>query len=98
MNADSTPRAVRVHIEELRIEGLRPGDKDRFGAALRGELSRLLTTRGLPGRVVRGGNSDWIDGGEIQTGAGLATSGAVRSVAISTARAIYSNLGNGRKI
>ncbi|MCR9143981.1 MAG: hypothetical protein NXI24_17170 [bacterium] len=98
MSAESNPRAVRFHIDELYVEGLRPGDRDRFGRALQGELSRLLTTRGLSGRVVRGGNSDWIDGGEIRSGSGLANHGAVRSVAISAARAIYSNLGNGRKI
>lgn len=98
MKSEQSPSAVRFHIDELYVEGLRPADRDRFGAALRGELSRLLSTRGLSGRVLRGGNSDWIDGGEIRTGSSLASSGAVRSAAISTARAIYSNLGNGKKI
>ncbi len=98
MNAERKPAVVRFHIEELRVDGLRPSDRERFGDALRGELSRLLHTRGLGRAVLRGGNSDWIDGGEIQMGSGLAASGNVRSVAISAARAIYSNLGNGKRI
>ena len=67
MNTESAP-IVRLHIDELYVEGLKAGDRDRFGRAFRGELSRLLATRGLSAAVRAGGNSDRVDGGEIRTG------------------------------
>jgi hypothetical protein len=81
---------IRVHIDELRVAGISPSDRERFGDAFRGELARLVATRGLSASRVAG-SSDYIDAGEIQVG----SRPAARSVAIQAARAVYGNLSKG---
>jgi len=45
---------VSVHIEELVLIGIRPGDRDRVAQALQSELTRLLRQRPLPSGTVHG--------------------------------------------
>jgi len=40
---------VHVHIDELVLIGIRPGDRDAVAAALQAELTRLLRSAGRPG-------------------------------------------------
>jgi hypothetical protein len=40
---------VRVHIDELVLIGVRPGDRDAVAAALQAELARLLRRSPRPG-------------------------------------------------
>jgi hypothetical protein len=39
---------IRLTIDELVVEGLRPGDRDTFAAALERELGRLFVREPLP--------------------------------------------------
>jgi hypothetical protein len=40
--------SVELHVESLVLAGFRPEDRHRIGAALQGELARLLAERGVP--------------------------------------------------
>jgi hypothetical protein len=48
-------RPIDIHIEELVLHGFAPEDRDRIGEAVRLELVRLLTERGMPPNVKRDG-------------------------------------------
>jgi hypothetical protein len=43
-----TVRRCELHIDELILEGVRPSDASRVGAALEHELERLVRERGAP--------------------------------------------------
>lgn len=57
---------IELHIEELVLEGLSPGDRHRIGAAIEGELARLLTERGLPAGLAQGAEVPRLDGGSFE--------------------------------
>ena len=40
-------RAIDLHIDELVLHGFNPADRHRIGEAVRSELARLLTERGI---------------------------------------------------
>lgn len=46
--APAPPAAVELHVGELVLAGFRPEDRHRIGAALQGELARLLADEGVP--------------------------------------------------
>jgi hypothetical protein len=43
-----TVRRCELHVDELVLEGMRPADARRVGAALERELARLVRERGAP--------------------------------------------------
>jgi hypothetical protein len=43
-----TVRRCELHVDELVLEGVRPADARRVGAALERELERLVRERGAP--------------------------------------------------
>ena len=49
------PRAVELHVGSLVLEGFRPQDRHRIGAALQRELGRLLAEHGVPAGLGAGG-------------------------------------------
>lgn len=79
------PRAVELHIEQLRLEGVTPGDRERIGAAMQLELARLLARDGIPQGWTQDRPVEQVDGGAIrippQMGAG--------TLGVQLARAAY---------
>jgi hypothetical protein len=59
---------VNVHIERLILEGLIVAARDRaaLGAALEGELARLIADGGLPARLAGGGTVPSLPAAAIQ--------------------------------
>ena len=47
------PANVSVHIEELVLHGVAPGDRQRAGEALQAELARLFAEEGAPPALLR---------------------------------------------
>jgi hypothetical protein len=80
--------AIDLHIDELILRGLPYAQRQRIAAAIEQELTRLLTERGIPPSLARGGFVPRImlDGLSIPTGAKPAVIGS------QIAQNIYSNL------
>jgi hypothetical protein len=63
---------IHLHVDELVLHGVSPGDRHGVGAAVGDELSRLLTANGLPSALARGaasGGIDRIDAGSFERSA-----------------------------
>ncbi len=58
------PAHIRLHIDELVLEGFEPGDRDRIAAAVEDELGRLLT-EGVTEGGLPGPSRDVVDGGQF---------------------------------
>lgn len=85
------PRAVELHVGSLVLEGVRPQDRHRVGAALRRELGRLLAERGVPAGLHAGGSVPALraPAAELPANASPALVGA------RLARSVYGALGGG---
>lgn len=80
--------SLELHIERLVLHGVAPRDRDLVGAALQAELGRLLTERGIPAGLSRGGALDRlrIDPRSLAAGASAEVMG------VQIAQAIYRGL------
>ena len=83
-----SPQSFEVHIEELVLHGFSAADRLRIGAALEGELARLLADRGLPEGLAGGAQVEAIDAGSFLR-APLATP---VSIGREVAQAVYGGL------
>ena len=72
---------IDLHIEELVLDGFRPSDRHRIGAAVERELARLLTERGLPARAGARGGPAGLDGGSFEAKPGARPEAVGRQVA-----------------
>ena len=79
---DVKARTVRVHIRELVLEGVAPGDRNRVGDAVQAELARLLAS---PGGAEFRASAARVDAGAIEVSPGSAMGPQV-------AQAIYQGL------
>lgn len=72
------PSSVRLHIEELVLQGFAPGDRHAISEAVQSELARLLADRPLPAMLHRGRSHERVDGGSVRLagGAGASAVGA----------------------
>ena len=68
---DLTPD-VRVHIEELVLDGFAPRDRYRIGEAVERELARVLAERGVPPSLLADSAHARLDGGAFALAPGLA--------------------------
>lgn len=59
--AASKPSSIALHIEELVLHGFPMQGRHAIGDAMQAELTRMLSSNGLPGFVT----SDRIDGGSF---------------------------------
>ncbi len=78
-----------LHIDELALQGFPDMDGEVLGAAVQGELARLLEEGGVPSRLGRGGQVDRVDGGAFTVEAGA----DVRRLGAQIARTVYGGLG-----
>jgi hypothetical protein len=81
------PRKIRLHIQQLVLHDIAPGDRGRIADAFQTELHRLLTEQGLPASVMNGANLDVINAGEYRT-----PTPSAHGVGTSIARALYGGL------
>ena len=58
MGMTRSPSRILLHVERLVLHGIDPRDRAAIGAAVRQELTRLLTEQGVP--------SGWRDAGPVQ--------------------------------
>jgi len=72
---------IDLHIEELVLEGFRPADRHRIGAAVERELARLLAERGLPPGLAQGVDLPRLDGGSFEAKPGARPETVGRQVA-----------------
>ena len=85
-----SPSSVELHIEELALHGFAASERHLIGDAFERELTRLLTTRGVPlaiahgGEIARPGEVAF----EVQPGFDAETTG------VQLAQAIYEGLGS----
>jgi len=79
---------IELHIEELVLHGLAPGERDRIGEAVRRELARLLAEQGEPPGLARGGEVARLDGGSFV----IAAEGKPDALGARVARAVYGGL------
>jgi len=77
-----TARRVEVRIDELVLEGVRPSDAPRVGAAFERELERLVRERGAPDpRVTAAAGAAPVElslrRGEVPGALGIRLAGAI---------------------
>ena len=80
--------SLELHIERLVLHGVPSKDRDRVGAALQAELSRLLTERGIPAGLGRGGALNRLKIEPRSLGAGV----SAEVMGVQIAQAIYGGL------
>ncbi|MBA2363346.1 MAG: hypothetical protein H0V86_07460 [Chloroflexia bacterium] len=80
--------SIELHIKEIALHGVPPEHRDRIGVAFERELTRLLVSEGLPGKMARDDELTNLDGGTIRLmpGAGPEDMGA------QIAQAVYGGL------
>jgi hypothetical protein len=57
---------IDLHVDEVVLHGVAPGDRHRVGQAIGDELTRLLTVDGLSPALTRGVEVDHIDAGAFR--------------------------------
>jgi hypothetical protein len=63
---DMKPARIRLHIDELIVNGVTVGDRDAVGDAIRSELTRLLTAHALPSAFTRTRQIASLNAGAVQ--------------------------------
>ena len=79
---------IELNIDELVLHGFAPGDRHRIGEAVERELTRLLTDRGVPQSLERGGEIASMDGGAFE----VAPGSRAQVVGAQVAKAVYGGL------
>jgi len=72
---------VDLHIEELVLEGFRPSDRHRIGAAVERELGRLLAERGVPAALTTNADVPRLEGRSFTAPAGARPEAVGRQIA-----------------
>jgi hypothetical protein len=81
-------REITVHIEELVLRNVAPGDRDQIAAALGQELESLLASRPESPLFAIGGAIERLDGGALAAPARPGPAG----VGVELARAVHTGL------
>ena len=79
---------VRLHIEEVVLEGFPAGDRYRIAAAAEAELTRLFTDRGAPPGLASGGAVPALDGGSFD----VAPDARPDRIGVQVEQAVYGGL------
>lgn len=79
---------IKLNINELVLHGFSPLDRYRIGRAVELELTRLLTERGLPSSLSKGGEFASIDGGTFS----FASNSGAEAIGSQVARSVYEGL------
>lgn len=90
-NAPSTignPASIELHIEELVLHGLSPGDRYRIADAVEIELSRLIAEPGFLPSMIDGDEIVRLDGGTFAAARGAKPA----AIGAQIAQAVYGGL------
>lgn len=79
---------MRVHIDELVLDGFPPLDRYRLAGAVEVELARLLAEHGLPEGLTNGGSLRRVDGGAFE----MTPHSRPDSIGVQIARRIYGGM------
>lgn len=60
---------IELEIEKLILEGFKIRNRYRIGAAIKQELTRLLTEKGIPQNLTQGGEVPSLEGGAFKVNA-----------------------------
>jgi hypothetical protein len=83
-----TPNTIELHIEELVLHGFPPKDRHLIGEAVQRELTKLLSERGIPSSLSKGGEIARLDGGSFNVKQGSKADVVGRQVA----QAVYGGM------
>ena len=84
---------IEIHIDELVLEGVSPGDRQAVAEAAARELARLTAEWGLPPAEASRRAVDRVDAGTLQLG----LSAQPGALGAEIARALHENLGAHRE-
>ncbi len=79
---------IKLHIEELVLDGFAPGDKYHIANSVERELSRLFAEQGVPHSLTKGGEIAHLDGGTFESAHGSRP----EAVGVKVAKAVYGGL------
>jgi hypothetical protein len=68
---NTSPPHLELHIEELILQGFPGCDRDRMGAAITQELTRLFTEHGIPRSFQNTNQPLRLPGGSFQVTTGI---------------------------
>lgn len=85
---DVKPERIELHIEELVLHGLAPGDHHCIGAAVEAKLARLLAEQGVPPSLAQGCEVAHLDGGAFD----VAPGSTAETIGAQVAGALYGGL------
>lgn len=83
------PQSVKLHIDELVVDGIQQVDRYRLGDTVQNELARMLREQGTALHWSASTGRDRADGGEILTISNV----SAEKVGIQVAHAVYRGLG-----
>lgn len=79
---------IELHIEELLLDGFESKDRIAIGNAVRGELERMLSLKGVPEGIAESNGRSSLNGGTFTVGTGAAPGTIGRQIA----RSIYQGM------
>lgn len=82
------PKNIKLHIEELILDGFDPGDRYLIANSIERELAWLFAERGIPNSLSKGGEIPHLDGGAFDAAQGSKP----KSIGAKVAQAVYGGL------
>jgi len=82
------PRNIKLHIEELVLDGFAPGDRYRIAGSVEREIARLFSEQGVPQSLSRGGEIERLDGGTFEAARGSKP----KAIGAKVAQAVYGGM------
>jgi hypothetical protein len=79
---------IDLHVEQLVLDDIAPGDRHRVGQAIGEELTRLLTAEGLSPVLARGADVEHVDAGAFR----LPLAARPSAVGVQVARSVHRGL------
>lgn len=94
MNRSRPTGNIELHINELVLHGFSPGDRRRIGEAVRQELLRQFSERGIPDALTRQGDISRLNAGSLQMGHGAKP----EKIGMQVAQAVYGSVSRGQQL
>jgi len=79
---------IRLHIDDLVLEGFPPGDRYRIAAAVEAGLASHFAEHGVPPGLVTGGTIPSLDGGAFN----IASGARPEAIGAEVAKSLYGGL------
>ncbi len=82
------PKSIELHIEELVLDGLSPGDHHAIGESVERELSRMFAEQGSPQLIEQSGEIQSLQAGKFD----IKENSKDDVIGVQMARTIYGGL------